>query len=81
MSPSSMFARCTLRKRLVVRLGNRLFHQAFFQPDTQFAGDDLQDVLGLQRQSIAPAMRFGECFFGGRTAAGGNLVECLPHLR
>ena len=37
------------RQRLVIGFGDRFLHQAFFQPDAQLAGDDLQDVLGFER--------------------------------
>ena len=35
------------------RLGDCFFDQAFFQPDSEIAGHDLDDVLGFERRDFA----------------------------
>ena len=45
-----------LRQRLVVGFGDRLLDQALLQPDSQVAGDDLQDVLGFERSGALEAL-------------------------
>ena len=63
-----------LRQRLVERFGDGFLHQAFFQPNAQFAGDDLENVLGLKR-GRALQQRLQHAGLCRRSAGCGDLVE------
>ena len=68
-----------LRQRPVKRVGDRLLDQAFLQSNSQVAGDDLDDVLGLQPARAAKQRLELRQFLGG-APAGGQSFERRPHI-
>ena len=52
-----------------VRLRNGFFYQALLQSDAQISGDDLDDVLGLERSELREQFADENCF-GGRASSG-----------
>ena len=63
-----------LAQRSAVGLGDRFFHQTFFQADAQIASHDLDDVLGFEGRGLREQLsRQGG--FRGRASGGRDLAE------
>ena len=70
MSPSSMLARWTSVERNFVGLGNRLFHQAFFQADAEVSVMILTMYLASSGEAVSSrARRSADLGAGPRAAA------------